>query len=215
MKKGATELVFVLDRSGSMSHLVDDTIGGYNSFLERQREEPGDCVLTTALFDDRFELLHDRINLRGIAPLTRRDYSVRGSTALLDALGQSIHKMINVQRATAEPERAEKVVFVVITDGMENASHEYTLRQIRALIERQKAEFGWEFIFMGANIDAVSVAEGIGIDACRSVTYRADAEGTSLNYRVLDEAITDIRAGRPLAKSWKERIEQDVKKRGQ
>ena len=155
MKKGLTELVFILDRSGSMSGLESDTIGGYNSLLEKQKKEDGECVISTVLFDDKYELLHDRINLKGIVPITEREYFVRGSTALLDAVGRTIDKIGNAQKHTAEEERAEKVMFVITTDGMENSSREYGYDKVRQMIERQKDKYGWEFIFLGANIDAV------------------------------------------------------------
>ena len=158
MKKGLTELIFILDRSGSMSGLESDTIGGYNAMIEKQRGESGEAMITTVLFDDNYELLHDRINLKGIKPLTTKEYYVRGTTALLDAVGKTIQKMINVQKNTVESEKAEKVLFVITTDGQENASLEYTYSKIKTLIENQKHQYDWEFIFLGANIDAVSEA---------------------------------------------------------
>lgn len=214
MKKGLTELVFILDRSGSMSGLESDTIGGYNAMLEKQKKESGEAVITTVLFDDQYELLHDRINIRGIAPITDDEYFVRGSTALLDAIGKTINKIGNVQKHTAKDERAEHVMFVITTDGMENASREYAHDKVRQLIERQKNKYGWEFIFLGANIDAVATAKQFGINEDRAATYHADPEGTQLNYKVISDAVSDLRASRKISSQWKDRIDQDFKKRG-
>lgn len=214
MKKGLTELVFILDRSGSMSGLESDTIGGYNAMLEKQKKETGEAVITTVLFDDRYELLHDRINLRGIAPITDKEYFVRGSTALLDAMGRTINKIVNVQKNTAEEERAEHVMFVITTDGMENASREFTYEKVRQLIEHEKSKYGWEIIFLGANIDAVAAAERFGISRNRAANYNADSVGTLLNYEVISEAVSCFRADSAISEDWKERIDQDFKKRG-
>ena len=214
MKKGLTELVFILDRSGSMSGLGSDTIGGYNAMLEKQKKEPGEAVITTVLFDDKYELLHDRINIRGIEPITEKEYYVRGTTALLDAVGRTISKIVNVQKHTVEDERAENVMFVITTDGMENASREYSYEKIRRMIEHQKSKYGWEFIFLGANIDAVDTAERFGIGQDRAVNYNADSEGTLLNYEVISETVSNLRACREISEDWKDRIEEDFKKRG-
>lgn len=214
MKKGLTELVFILDRSGSMSGLESDTIGGYNSMLEKQRRDPGEAVITTVLFDDNYELLHDRRNLRDIEPITDKEYFVRGSTALLDAVGKAINKIGNVQKHTAESERAEHVMFVITTDGMENASREFSYEKIRQMIERQKSKYSWEFIFLGANIDAVETAERFGISKDRAANYNADSEGTLLNYEIISETVSCIRASRLISEDWKDRIEEDFKKRG-
>lgn len=213
MKTNRTELVFILDRSGSMSGLEADTIGGYNSMLEKQKREPGEATVTTVLFDDQYELLHDRIDLRGIRPITDREYYVRGCTALLDAIGKTIQKIASVQRHTAPEQRADKVLFVITTDGMENASREYTYDKIRALVERQKREYGWEFLFLGANIDAIQTAKRFGIGADRAVNYHADSAGTRLNYEVVSETVSCMRAGAPIAAGWKQRIEEDFKQR--
>jgi len=214
MKKDLTELVFILDRSGSMSGLESDTIGGYNAMLEKQKKEPGEAVITTALFDDSYELLHDRINLRGIAPITDKEYYVRGSTALLDAVGKTINKIGNAQKHTAEEERAEHVLFVITTDGMENASREFNYEKVRRMIEHQKNKYGWEFLFLGANIDAVAAAESFGINRDRATNYNADSEGTLLNYEVISETVSCMRASRPISDNWKDRIDEDFKKRG-
>lgn len=214
MKKDLTELVFILDRSGSMSGLESDTIGGYNAMLEKQKKEPGEAVITTVLFDDEYELLHDRINLRGIAPMTDKEYYVRGSTALLDAVGKTINKIGNAQKHTAEDERAEHVLFVITTDGMENASREFNYEKVRRMIEHQKNKYGWEFLFLGANIDAVAAAESFGINRDRATNYNADSEGTLLNYEVISETVSCMRASRPISDKWKNRIDEDFKKRG-
>lgn len=213
MRTNRTELVFILDRSGSMSGLEADTIGGYNSMLEKQKKEAGEATVTTVLFDDRYELLHDRIDLRGIQPITDREYYVRGCTALLDAIGKTIQKIASVQRHTAPEQRADKVLFVITTDGMENASREYTYDKIRSLVERQKREYGWEFLFLGANIDAIQTAKRFGIGADRAVNYHADSAGTRLNYEVVSETVSCMRAGAPIAAGWKQRIEEDFKQR--
>jgi uncharacterized protein YegL len=214
MKKDFTELVFILDRSGSMSGLESDTIGGYNAMLEKQKQQPGEAVMTTVLFDDRYELLHDRINLRGVAPITDKEYFVRGTTALLDAIGKTIYKIINVQKHTAENERAEQVLFVITTDGMENASREFSYEKVRQMIEHQKSKYGWEFIFLGANIDAIATAERFGISHDRAANYNPDSAGTLLNYEVIGEAVSCFRASHKISENWKERIEKDFKKRG-
>jgi len=215
MKKGLTELVFILDRSGSMSGLESDTIGGYNSLLEKQKKEAGECIITTVLFDDRYELLHDRINIRGVMPLSEKEYYVRGSTALLDAIGRTINKIGNAQKNTAWEEQAEKVMFVIITDGMENASREYNYGKVRRMVEHQKEKYGWEFIFLGANIDAVETAAHFGISADRAANYHADSVGTQLNYEVVSEAVSFIRASSaPMEADWKKRIDEDYRNRG-
>lgn len=214
MKKDLVELVFILDRSGSMSGLEDDTIGGYNAMLEKQKKEPGEAIITTVLFDDKYELLHDRINLRGIGPITDKEYYVRGSTALLDAIGRTINKIGNAQKHTMEEERAERVLFVITTDGMENASREFTYEKVRKMIEHQKNKYGWEFIFLGANIDAIAIAERFGISKDRATNYNADSEGTLLNYEVISETVSCIRANRKISDNWKERIDEDFKNRG-
>ena len=213
MKSDLTELVFILDRSGSMAGLESDTIGGYNALLAKQKKDAGEAVVTTVLFDDNYELLHDRINVRGVAPITEQEYFVRGSTALLDAIGKTISKIGNAQKQTSEDLRAGKVIFVITTDGMENASCEYSSARVKQLIEKQKAKYGWEFIFLGANIDAIATAERFGIDASRAANYRPDSKGTRLNYEVVSNAVSDFRAGAPISKSWKKSIDEDFEHR--
>lgn len=199
MKKGLTELVFIIDRSGSMSGLESDTIGGFNAMLKEQQAVEGEAVVTTVLFDDKYELLHDRIDIRAVAPLTDKDYTVRGSTALLDALGRTIYKIRAAQKHTAENYRAEKVLFVIITDGQENASREYSAERIKTRIERQKQKYGWEFVFFGANMDAVMEAGKLGIAADRAQNYCANAIGTSVAYTAMSAFSTAYRGGKPFS----------------
>ena len=199
MKNGLTELVFIIDRSGSMSGLEDDTIGGYNSMLKEQQAVEGEAVVTTVLFDDEYELLHDRTNIQAIAPLTQEDYTVGGNTALLDAIGMTIHKIRKAQRATQEEFRAEKVLFIIITDGHENASRHYTADMIRKRIEHQRQKYGWEFLFFGANMDAIVEAGKIGIAADRAQNYQADAFGTQSAYTAMSAMSTAFRTGGPLS----------------
>ncbi|MBE5806824.1 MAG: hypothetical protein E7317_00570 [Clostridiales bacterium] len=214
MKKGLTELVFILDRSGSMRGLERDTIGGFNSMIEKQRREPGEALVSTVLFDHETDVIHDRVPLAKVAPLTEREYFVRGSTALLDAIGGAIHHIGNVHKYARAEDVPEKTLVVITTDGMENASHIYDLKKVKAMIERQQAKYGWEFLFLGANIDAVGTAAGFGIDAAHAVDYKADAQGTALNYEVLGEAISQVRAQRTLSADWSVRIREDKTKRG-
>lgn len=214
MKTNITELVFILDKSGSMSGLESDTIGGYNAMLKKQQEEEGEAIVTTVLFDNNYELLHDRINIKGIRPITENEYFVGGSTALLDAIGKTINKIGNAQKHTSEEHRADKVMFVITTDGMENASREYTYEKIRKMIENQKEKYGWEFIFLGANIDAISTAERFGIAPDRAANYNADSEGTRLNYEAVCCAVSDLRKSRPISENWKEKIDEDYVRRG-
>lgn len=207
------ELVFILDRSGSMAGLESDTIGGFNALLDKQKKEQGDAKVTTVLFNHQYELLHDRLPINGIAPITDQDYEVGGTTALLDAIGSTIQKIVNVQKRTSEAERAGRVMFVITTDGMENASCEYNYAKIKSMIEHQKTGYNWEFVFLGANIDAVSTAKNFGIGKDFAVNYHADEKGTQLNYNVLNETISSFRQGRKLDESWKEKIEADFKER--
>lgn len=214
MKKGLTELVFILDKSGSMGGLEKDTIGGFNAMLEKQKAVDGECRITTVLFDNRYELLHDRIDIRAVTPITEKEYFVGGSTALLDAIGRTIHKIGNAQRRTAEEFRAEKVLFVIITDGEENSSREFSANRIKAQIERQKSRYGWEFIFLGANIDAVETAGRFGINADRAQNYHADSEGVELNFCVMSEAVASFRECAAMPEDWNQKIQKDFTHRG-
>ena len=218
MKKGLTELVFILDRSGSMGGLESDTIGGFNAMLEKQKKQEGDAHITTVLFDDKYEQIHDRFPISQVKALTSEDYYVRGCTALLDAMGRTIHQMALIQKHLPKEERAEKVIFVITTDGLENASREYSRSQIRRMIEHEKEKYGWEFLFLGANMDAVKEAGSFGIGADRSVTFQNDSRGIETNYRVVSETICMMRCAAPdaapLGAEWKNEIEEDFKKRG-
>lgn len=209
MRNIPTEVVFILDRSGSMAGLESDTIGGFNSVLMKQKAQEGKVKITTVLFDDEYDLLHDRYDLNKVPPLTEKAYFVRGTTALLDAVGKTIQKMINVQRFASDQDRAEKVMFVIITDGLENASTEYGIDQIKTMIEKQKEKEGWEFIFLGANIDAIKTARSFGIGEDRAANYHADSEGTLLNYEAINETLSMVRASNAISPSWKEKIDKD------
>jgi uncharacterized protein YegL len=213
MKKDLTEIVFILDRSGSMGGLESDTIGGYNAMLAKQKAASGQAVVSTVLFDDSCEVLHDRLDLKTVKPMTDREYFVRGCTALLDAVGGALHHIGNIHKYARDEDRPEKTIFVITTDGQENASRRYTYDRVKMMIERQKETYGWEFIFLGANIDAIDVASRFGINADRAANYHADSEGTQLNYQVLNEAICSIRMSKPLDTDWKESIERDYKNR--
>lgn len=214
MKQNLTELVFILDRSGSMSGLEEDTIGGFNSMLEKQKNEVGEAFVTTVLFDNNYEILYDRMNIKDIKPMTRKEYYVGGSTALLDALGTTINNIGKTLSETKEETRPEKIMFVIITDGMENSSHEFNHKKIKNMIEHQKSKYSWDFIFLGANIDAVETASSFGINEDRAVNFISDSEGTELNYRVLSEAVSSFRQGNEVSKNWKNEIEKDFNKRG-
>lgn len=217
MKTNLTELVFILDRSGSMSGLESDTIGGFNSMLKKQQAEPGECRITTVLFDHYCEILHDRIDIKATSPITEKEYFVRGNTALLDAIGSTINKISSVRKNTAKKYRADKVLFVITTDGMENASREYGYDKIKAMIEHQKTKYSWEFLFLGANIDAVAVAHQFGVDKSRAQSFHNDSEGIALNYKVLSQTVAMFREapqGAGLDDAWSESIEADFIKRG-
>jgi uncharacterized protein YegL len=213
MKKNLTELVFILDRSGSMSGLETDTIGGYNAMLEKQKKEEGEANVTTILFDDKVEMLNQRVSIQEISKMTEKEYYVRGCTALLDAIGQTIQFMGNVQKYAKEEDRAGKVLFVITTDGYENSSKEYSYEKIRKLIKNQKDQYNWDFIFLGANIDAVETAKQVGIDSDFATNYVADSCGTELNYKAMNKAISFCRSEGKIDKRWKEDVEKDFKSR--
>lgn len=213
MKQGLTELVFILDRSGSMGGLEADTIGGYNSLLSKQKAIPGECRITTVLFSHDAQLLHDRTDLQAVTLLTEADYQVGGSTALLDAIGSTLNKIGNAIKHTAEDYRPEKVLVCIITDGMENASRYYGSDQVKHMIKRQQDKYGWEFIFLGANIDAVETASRYGIRAERASSYHADKEGIDLNYGSMSETIVNLRVNKAIEDNWKQVIDEDYKKR--
>ena len=209
-----TELVFILDRSGSMSGLESDTIGGFNSMIEKQKKEAGKAVVSTVLFDNESVVIHDRLPLESVPRITEREYFTRGCTALLDAVGGAIHHIGNVHKYARKEDIPEKTLFIITTDGYENASKRYDYEKVRKMIERQKEKYGWEFLFLGANIDAAAEAKRFGISADRAVTYKCDEDGTALNYEVISDAVCSVRACRPLASDWKKRIDEDVKQRG-
>lgn len=214
MKTNMTELVFILDKSGSMAGLEKDTIGGFNSMLEKQKKVEGECRITTVLFDHEYTLLHDRIDIKAVSPMTEEEYFVGGCTALLDAIGITINKLATVQKNTAEEYRADKVMFVIITDGEENASREYSAKKVRSMITKEKTENNWEFIFLGANIDAIETASRFGIDADHAVDYVPDAEGTRLNFEAMAETVACYREVGCAPQQFLNKIRNDMKKRG-
>ncbi len=209
-----TELIFILDRSGSMAGMEKDTIGGFNSMLEKQRKEEGDALISTVLFDNETQVIHDRVNIKDVANLSEKEYYVRGCTALLDAVGGAIHHIGNIHKYARKEDVPEKTLFIITTDGLENASRYYDYSMVHHMIERQKNKYGWEFIFLGANIDAPKEARKFGIDESMATNYNCDSEGTALNFEVISEAISNIRMSRKsLSPSWKDRIDEDYKKR--
>ena len=213
MRNNLTEIVFILDRSGSMSGLEADTIGGFNSMIEKQKKENGEALISTVLFDNASEVIHDRVNVRDIKPMTDKDYTVRGCTALLDAIGGAIHHIGNIHKYARTEDVPEHTLFVITTDGMENASRRYDSETVKKMIEKQKERYGWEFLFLGANIDAVETAWHFGIGADRAVNYHSDSRGTKLNYEVVSEAICAVRCSSPLSQDWKKRIDEDFERR--
>lgn len=213
MNKNLAELVFILDRSGSMQGLEKDTIGGFNSMLEKQQRETGDAFVSTILFDDRVEVLHDRVAVKKVPPMTDQEYYVRGCTALLDAVGGAIRHIGNVHKYARPEDIPAHTLFVITTDGMENASRRYTAPQVKRMIERQKKKYGWEFLFLGANIDAVEAAANLGIGADRAANYRSDSTGTWLNYETVCAAVSAVRSSQPLTGHWKDAIDRDFRAR--
>ena len=195
MRKGLTEIVFILDRSGSMSGLEADTIGGYNSMLTKQKKEDGEAIISTVLFDDKIEVLHDRKNLRMVNEITDKDYYVRGCTALLDAVGRAIRHIGRIHKENPE-EAPEKTLFIITTDGMENASREYTYDKVKKMVEKKKNKHNWEFVFLGANIDAISVAGRFGVAANRAVRFENDSYGAELNYQVMSDMVSSARSAK-------------------
>ena len=220
MKKGLTEIVFILDKSGSMCGLEDDTIGGYNSFINKQKKEEGDAVISTVLFSTKREVIHNRVSLKDVPPLTDKEYSVEGCTALLDAIGLSISHIVNVHKKLDKNLVPEKTIFVITTDGMENSSVEFSYKNVKDLIEKETNKYGWEFMFLGANIDAVKEGKRFGIKESHAVSYHQDSYGTNLNFRCLSESISGLRRGESINSAWKKDIElyhdktEGKKKRG-
>ncbi|MDD7452091.1 MAG: VWA domain-containing protein [Treponema sp.] len=213
MKAGLTEIVFILDKSGSMSGLEKDTIGGYNSFIEKQKKVEGEALVSTVLFSDQNEVIHDRVPISKIEPMNDAQYSVGGCTALLDAIGGAIHHIGNVHKYAREEDVPEKTIVVITTDGEENSSCNYDYRKIKLMIERQQEKYNWEFLFLGANIDAIGEASKLGIRSDRAVRYECDEIGTTLNFATVSEAIGCVRLGKALRADWSEEISEYQKKK--
>ena len=213
MKKNLTEMVFILDRSGSMAGLESDTIGGFNAMIGKQKKEEGEALVSTVLFSGESTVIHDRVDIRKIEPLTERQYQVSGCTALIDAIGQAIHHIGNVHKYAREEDRPEHTIFVITTDGMENASHIYSSEEVKKMIEKEKTLYGWEFLFLGANIDAVETAGRFGIAPERAVRFHNDRRGIQLNYEAVSRTVGRMRASAPVDGSWKEDIEADFMSR--
>ena len=209
MRKNLTEIVFILDRSGSMRGLEKDTIGGYNGMMDKQKKEEGEALVTTVLFDDRIEVPYDRVPLGDLPEMTEKEYYVRGCTALLDAVGSTVERIATIHKYAREEDRPEHTIFIITTDGLENASRRFTYAQVKRLIGRQQEEYGWEFIFLGANIDAVKAAGDMGIRRERAVNYHSDPVGTKLNYAAMDKAVHSVRMGEELDDSWREELDED------
>ena len=213
MKKNLTEMVFILDRSGSMAGLEKDTIGGFNSMIGRQKGEEGEALVSTVLFDNESTVIHDRVDVRKVEPLTERQYFVGGCTALVDAIGGAIHHIGNVHKYAREEDVPEHTVFIITTDGMENASHRYSSDEVKAMVQRQKEKYGWEFLFLGANIDAVETAAHMGIGQDRAVNFHNDEIGVKLNYQTVGETVCSLRRNAPISADWKSGIEKDFRSR--
>ena len=213
MNKDLTELVFILDRSGSMEDLAEDTIRGYNSLIRKQKKEPGEATVTTVLFDDQYDVIYDNIDIQKVRPMHDKIYFARGMTALLDAIGKTVHSVAARQKQTDERAVPAKTVVAIMTDGKENNSTEYSFPQVKDLIERQQKEFGWEFLFLGANIDAIGTAAKMGISANRAANYLADSVGTARNFDAVSYAFSDVRGSGVLSDSWKKEIEEDYQNR--
>ena len=214
MNHNLTEIVFVLDRSGSMSGLEQDTIGGFNSMLQKQKAETGEALVSTVLFDHECQIIHDRVTIEKVEPMTTQQYFTRGSTALLDALGGAIHHIGNVHKYAREEDRPEKTIFIITTDGFENASRRYTAEKVRSMVKHEQEKYGWEFLFLGANIDAITVARDYGIAADRAVRYECDEHGTELNFDTITTVLSSVRRREVIAPGWKAEIEKDYKNRG-
>lgn len=212
-KNNITELVFVLDRSGSMMNLTEDTVGGFNSFLARQRGLGGECLVTTFLFDDKVEVLHDRISMREVNDITKGDCYARGSTALFDALGIAIHHIGSIHKYSRPEDVPDRTLFVIMTDGMENASRNYSRETVKRMIEKEQSKYGWEFLFLGANIDAAQSASDIGINPRYAARYNHDSEGARLNYSAVSETVRAVRMNEPIPPTWKDSIDEDYKRR--
>ena len=212
-KNNLTELVFILDRSGSMSGLESDTIGGFNAMIAKQKKEDGEAYVSTVLFDNVSEVLHDRVLLKDIPKMTEKDYTVRGCTALIDAIGGTIKHIRNIHKYARPEDVPAHTMFIITTDGQENASHRFSSDEVKKMIEHQKADYGWEFLFIGANIDAVETAARFGIERNRAVNYNADSKGTQILYETLSAPICAMRADAAISDDWSQSIEEDYKNR--
>lgn len=208
-----TEMVFILDRSGSMYGLEKDTIGGFNSMLLKQKKEDGEAFVTTVLFDNEYQILHDRLPVKEVPEMTDNEYKPRGSTALIDAIGRTIRHIVNIHKYQRKEDVPANTIFVIITDGMENASHIYSSEKVKSMIEHEKEKYGWEFIFLGANIDAIETARHFGISSDRAVNYNCDSKGTRLNYEVVSDAVSCCRMSAPIQADWSQRIDEDYRNR--
>lgn len=213
IRNNTTELVFILDRSGSMAGLEADTIGGFNSMIEKQKKQDGKCYVSTILFDHETQVVHDRVELSSVRPMTGNDYFVRGSTALIDAIGSAIHHIANIHKYARPEDVPQNTMFVITTDGMENASHKYSSSEVKRMIEKEKEKYGWEFIFIGANIDAVETAKHFGINADRAVNYHADSKGTDVLYSTVSAAVSNMRACAPMQADWSKNLNEDFNSR--
>jgi len=214
MNSNLTEIVFILDRSGSMAGLEGDTIGGFNAMVERQKKEPGEAVFSAVLFSDGSEVIYDRVDIQKVEPMTERQYRVGGCTALLDAIGGAVRHIGLVHKYAREEDRPGKTVFVITTDGMENASRRYDYASVQKMVKHEQEKYGWEFLFLGANMDAISAARSFGIREDRAVRYACDGAGTVLNYAVVSETIGSVRKGKPIGTDWSAEIAEDYRRRG-
>ena len=214
MNRNLTEIVFILDRSGSMAGLEDDTIGGFNAMVEKQKKEPGEALLSAVLFSNDSEVIYDRVDLRKVEPMTDRQYCVGGCTALLDAIGGAVHHIGNVHKYAREEDRPGKTIFVITTDGMENASRRYNYADVQKMVKHEQDKYGWEFLFLGANMDAISAARRFGIREDRAVRYECDGAGTALNFAVVGQTIAKARKGCAIEADWCAEIADDYEKRG-
>ena len=214
MNNNLTEIVFILDRSGSMAGLEDDTVGGFNAMVEKQRKEPGEALLTAVLFSNDSEVIYDRADIRNVEPMTDRQYQVGGCTALLDAIGGAVHHIANIHKYAREEDRPGKTVFVITTDGLENASRRYTYADVQKMVQHEQEKYGWEFLFLGANMDAISAAHSFGIRADRAARYSCDSVGTEVSFRTASSAISKLRKGAAISSDWCADVVADYEKRG-
>ena len=214
MNNNLTEIVFILDRSGSMAGLEDDTIGGFNAMVEKQKKEPGEAFLSAVLFNTESEVIYDRVDIQKVEPMNDRQYRVGGCTALLDAIGSAVHHIANVHKYAREEDRSGKTIFVITTDGLENSSRKYTYADVQKMVSHEQEKYGWEFLFLGANMDAINEAKKFGFRSDRAVRYNCDSEGTSLNFAVVGKAISKARCGAAIEADWCAPIAADYEKRG-